>query len=55
MSYDQLVRNMEPMIRVLMENGFRYFACGHTQFVHKCIIKFDRMLSCYFYAVMLQF
>ena len=28
MTYEQLVRNVEPMVRVLMENGFRYFACG---------------------------
>ena len=26
-----------------------------SQFVHRCIIKFGRTLSCYFYTDMLQF
>lgn len=27
-TYEQLVRNVEPLVRVLMENGYRYFVCG---------------------------
>lgn len=27
-TYDQLVRNVEPLVRVLMENGYQYFVCG---------------------------
>jgi hypothetical protein len=33
----------------------RYFATVYSQSVHKCIMNLVALLSCYFYADMLQF